>query len=305
VLWSAWEARQFSVAAAARTSSTLITAQRHRPENVMLMNHAYGLFAKLPAYFSNGVMDPRSEFRFLDPNSLAPVPADSMIKGAEGTFEGEIDANPGILDLKPTFKLAPGKRYELKFNLPPRDYEGILQLVGTYFFREYALPHSGERLAFGTAAENAKSLWLWTTADASEEVQLRFIPTGAGKTPTDFMPFAQFEFRTIDPSAEPIQVESLVPLRARVHPSQPAWLETPRMFAEGYVAKVNHQPVAAKASKEGLVMIPLDKEATEVELRYRGPVLLRVAYWGTLLAWTAFLSYLLRFARGRNQLLGV
>ncbi|MFY9924909.1 MAG: hypothetical protein WAK51_10545, partial [Opitutaceae bacterium] len=43
--WSLWESRQYIRAAAERTASEARTAMIQRPENILLMDHAYGLFA--------------------------------------------------------------------------------------------------------------------------------------------------------------------------------------------------------------------------------------------------------------------
>jgi hypothetical protein len=50
--WSLWESRQYVAAGRERTASNEITERNLRPENRPTMNHAYGLFAALPAYFS-------------------------------------------------------------------------------------------------------------------------------------------------------------------------------------------------------------------------------------------------------------
>jgi hypothetical protein len=158
------------------------------------MNHAYGLFSKLPDRFSNGVVDPRSEFRLLERDSLSPLPSIAFQKVESGRFTGVPDANPGILNLQPTLRLAPGKRYELEFTWENHAYQGVLQFVGRDLFREYALPASGERLAFGTTQPHSSKVTLWTTATGGDEVTVRFIPTGPGSKAGDFSAFSRFSF---------------------------------------------------------------------------------------------------------------
>lgn len=282
--WSLWESRQFIRAGRERTASLEATLRSQRPENRLLMNHAYGLFPELPAYFSNGVMDHRAESRLLDLNTLAPLaPANAPEPTAR--FSGVIDANPGVVVLRPTLRLEPDKRYELRFAFDGRDYAGILQFAGPTFFRQYILPQSGKALAFGSQPGNSPSLWLWTTASTTEEVTVRFIPTGPGARAGDYLDFAGFTLREANEAAIAVQTKSLLPYRAAVRAPAAAWLETPRMFIDGYTATVNGQPREVRRSPRGLVMMPVDPDAHEVALTYPGPWLLRLSYFATWVAW--------------------
>ena len=109
-VWSLFEAREFIRAASERTGSAEGSIQAMRPENISLMNHSYGLFSKLPAYFSNGVVDPTSEARLLFLDSGIPIPVNPGKTVLAGRLMGTVDANPGILDLSPTIRLDPGRR---------------------------------------------------------------------------------------------------------------------------------------------------------------------------------------------------
>ena len=46
-----------------------------------------------------------------------------------------------------------------------------------------------------------------------------------------------------DPSAAPVEITSLVPLRAIVRTGEAAWVETPRLFVPGYQAYVDEKAV--------------------------------------------------------------
>ena len=156
------------------------------------MDHAYGLFAKVPAYFTNGVVDPRSQVRLFakDSGKLIPQSPGQIIQ--LGAFIGTVDANPGILDLSPILHISPGLRYELQFVFSKEEIRGVLQLVGHSLFREYSLPSSGEALAFGSGPGNSRSVDLWTSDPSGDDVQVRFIPTLAGAKPSDFARFGSF-----------------------------------------------------------------------------------------------------------------
>ena len=186
-LWSLFEARQFIGAASERTRTDAESARVQRPENLLLMNHSYGLFSKLPAFFSNGVVDPRSAARLRSPGSgnLIPSPHGKVI--LSGAFTGTVDANPGILDLSPVIHLEPRHRYGLEFHFAQESVSGILQLSGRTLFREYSLPFSGEPLAFGSGPGSSRTVGLWTSAADGDDVQVRFIPAPSAQKPDEIL----------------------------------------------------------------------------------------------------------------------
>ena len=296
--WSLWESRQYVAAGRERTASAEISAQNLRPENQPTMNHAYGLFPALPAYFSHGVMDPRAEARLLDHATLAvlPPPAPSPTEPALTPLRGTVDANPGVLLLSPSLTLQPGRRYALEFVFAPKSYVGSLQLSGRTFFREYALPHSGEALAFGSEAPNNPTLPLWTTASEPETITLRFIPTD-GTAPQTFAAFAAIQLREINDATATVNVTAQLPFRATVHATQPAWLETPRMYQAGYQATVDGRAATVKKSPQGLAMIELPYGAQTITLTYQAPMLLRVSYVTSLLLWLLACFLIVRLRR--------
>ncbi len=284
--WSLWESRQFIRAAADRTATAAETARRQCPENLLLMNHAYGLFAALPARFSNGVVDPRAETRLFARGALTPVPAPVYRTVQSGRFIGTPDANPGILNLAPMLRLEPGKRYELEFDWANREYRGVLQFVGRELFREYTLPASGERLAFGAGAPYSRTVSLWSTAPTGDEITVRFIPTGFGEKPANFSPFARFALNEITSATSPVNVTSLLPWEATAHTTFDAWLETPRMAVPGYRASVDGLAADVTRSTDGLLRIAIPPGNHTVTLSFLGTPSLRFSYWGMLVAWT-------------------
>jgi hypothetical protein len=284
--WSLWESRQYIAAGRERTASAEITARNLRAENRATMNHAYGLFPALPAYFSHGVMDPRAEARQLHHSTLAALPpaTPSTTESALTPLSGSVDANPGVLLLSPSLTLQPGRRYTLEFVFAPKSYVGILQLSGRTFFREYALPHSGEALAFGSEAPHSPMLALWTTASDPETITLRFIPTD-GTAPQTFAAFAAIRLCEINDTTSTVKVTAQLPFRATVHATQPAWLETPRMYQSGYQATVDSRAATVKKSPQGLTMIELKPGAQRISLTYQAPALLRLSYTTSFVLW--------------------
>jgi hypothetical protein len=292
--WSLVQARPFLRWVKAGTSSAADTARSLRPENRILMNHAYGLFAGLPPHFSNGVVDPRSEVR------LVPLP-NAVTQGRmidSGPLRGKVDANPGILDLYPALHLDAGRRYQVRLGFSQGSIPGILQCVGRTFFREYRLPSSGEPLSFGSGPSNSPIMDLWTTNPAGDDVEIRFIPDQPGPKASSLAAFGSFEFRELMPGEVPVDVTSLEPLTVRVRTPAPALLETPRMFMPGYRATVDGQPVVPVRSPDSLTGIPVTAGEHTITLAYRGTLLLWVSYWGALAGWAGGL-FLLSYKSGR------
>ena len=301
--WSLWESRQYVAAGRDRTASAEITARNLGPENRVTMNHAYGLFSALPAYFSHGVMDPRAEARLLDHATLAVLtPAPSSTEPTLTRLSGTVDANPGVLLISPSLTLQPGRRYTLEFVFAPNSYVGILQLSGRTFFREYALPHSGEALAFGSEAPHNPTLPLWTTAAEPETITLRFIPTD-GTAPQKFAAFADIRLREVNETTTAVNVTAQLPFLATVLANQPAWLETPRMYQAGYQATADGRPATIKKSPQGLTMIELKPGAHTITLTYQAPLLLRLSYATSVLVWLIALAVIILLHRRPNPAL--
>jgi hypothetical protein len=287
--WSLWESRQFIRAAAERVATEASTAKLQRPENILLMDHAYGLFARIPAYFTNGVIDPRSQARLLSMDSGKPLPGAPGRVIRSGPLAGIVDANPGILDLSPVLHIASGRRYALDFAFARIDVPGILQVQGRFLSREYALPSSGEALAFGSGAGNSRSIDLWTGEPTGEDVSLRFIPMLVGATAKEFAAFGSFTLREIDPAAEPVRIDSLEPFAAEVRTESAALLETPRVFTPGYRATIDGHEAPVLSSDQGLASVPVPPGDHTVSLWFVGPALLRLSYWTSICTWSAIL----------------
>lgn len=284
-LWSVREAGSFQRTARERAAANANSTLWAHSENVTPMRHAYHLFGRQPATMSHGVMHPQSESRLLDPVTSQPLALPPASAASPQLFTGTLDANPGILNLQPALTLEPGRLYELTLEFLDHDYTGVLQITGPGFFREYGLPASGNRRAFGTGPDAARSLPLWTTQPNPVELQLRFIPTQPGVRAETFSPFARFHFQEVSTDKVAIALESLIPYRARVQSPQAALLETPRMSVPGYTATVGGAPVPVRKTPEGFVAVPVPAGTSLVEVKFTGPWMLRAAFWISALAW--------------------
>ena len=288
VAWSSTEIANFIRKARAQAEATADSQLLTLPENVAIQSHTYGLLSGRPAYFNHGVVDPRLELRLLDPtdNHIIASNYPSLTADAfRDVFSGVIDANPGIINLRPALTLTPGQHYFLSFDFIHPNTTGILQLIGPKFYREYVLPLAGEPKAFGAGPAAEKTIALCTSTAIPQTLELRFIPTAPGAVTSTYIPFARYRFAAYDPGSLPIRVDSLIPLRALVRSPRPALLETPRMFVPGYVATVNGAPVAVKKSREGLVAFPVPTGESRVEVRFAGHVTLHAAFWLSLVGW--------------------
>ncbi|HVW20858.1 MAG TPA: hypothetical protein VHC86_06550 [Opitutaceae bacterium] len=283
--WSLWESRQFIRAGRTRTSSAADSIRALQPENLLLMNHSYGLFTALPPYFSNGEMDPAAETRLLSRNTLQPLPRPAATPVVWTPWRTKVDANPGILDLLPVLRLAPGCRYELRLDFAAPNAQGVLELIGRKFYRQYLLPQSGQPEAFGSRPGNPHRLILWSTDPTGEEIALRFIPTSLGDSPPNYRDFGGFAFRKIEPGDQPVAITSLLPFRASVEAPSAAWVETPRMFLGGYVATSDGRRAQVRPSPAGLAMVAVARGTSHIELRYDAPGYLLLSYFAALAAW--------------------
>jgi hypothetical protein len=304
MLWTGWQSLRFVARGFSSHLDAAVSARTHRPENVNLTLISYALFDP-PPWFVNGVMDPLMEFRLRAPfdaheviaNGNAPF-AETVASGVFRVAETESDR----LILTPKLRLQPGLRYRLTldFMAPPQTM--LLQLRGRTFFRQYPLPTAGQPRAFGMQPGNSRSLFLWTTGHSPEEVELHLVATGIESQSR--MRFASFKLEAVAPDRLPVVVESLVPLRARVHAESAGYLEVPRMYLDGYRATVDGRPVYVQASPDALVLLPVPAGESRVEVRYVGPRLLRTAFWLTCAGWCAVGGWLVLPARGRTSARG-
>lgn len=285
-LWSVWEARKFSHGSQVTAGNALAAPRTLPAENVMLTRYAYFVYPHLPPYFSHGVTDPHLENR-LWPGSGSALLSDNFAAAhAAGTvlLQMEFTRQRGAAEetLPRPLQLEPGKRYLLAFDFADPRARGVLQFSGRTFFREYALPEYGEGRSFGLGGERRPLLPVWTSQPDGEEVTVRFIRTISPDQPVMARSLGRVTLLSYDPAALPVRVTSWVPYQAEVAASAPAWLETPRMFQQTYVARVNGAATEIRKSESGLVMVRVPTGTAQVELAYRPPLGLACSFWISL-----------------------
>ena len=301
--WSAGQAQVFLRRAKVNTTNPTASTLSHLPQNIGLTRYAFTSFAPAPAYFSHGYVDPVWENRLLDLESLREVDSNyQAIVGRSGhsLFSREIEVNqpaPQYYVLFDDITLEAGRHYSLEFDFTQPAVQGSLIIEGVTLQRDYYLPESGVGIAlsgeargFGTTGTSKRAIPLRISA-ASAVVRGTFVSATVMDPPLQsFGRMTLKEYRLDD---LPINITSWAPLRATVTSAGPAWMETPRIFVEGYHATVNGTPTETKRSPDGLVMFQVPAGLAEVTLTYPGPVLLRGFYWLSLFGWTVALSWLL------------
>jgi hypothetical protein len=132
---------------------------------------------------------------------------------------------------------------------------------------------------------NNPQLTLWTSQSKTEEVRLRVVGQGLNSGPWANRRFAGYKLERIQSTALPIQLESLLPLRAKVNANIAGYLETPRVYIPGYEAEVDGRSVRVQPSPEGMAMVPVPAGQSRIELRYPGPQITRIAFWISFAGW--------------------
>jgi hypothetical protein len=192
----------------------------------------------------------------------------------------------------------------LRFRFFDRRYSGVLIMRGPRgWYRQYQLPDAGfGPKSFGVDSERPKTLALWNSSSEPQPVDLVFyrpeLPADS-HAPVDF---AELAMLTYDPAKLPVRTLGLIPYRASVTLSEPAFLETPRAFIPGYRATVNGQPHVVEASPNHRAMLKLNPGENLVELRYAGTPWLWLAFGVSALTWCSLLAGAVRALYTRESL---
>ncbi len=295
--WSQWHAWPYVKRGWQVTHTRQDTANQFRLENAVLDRFAYDLMM-MPAYVSNGKTDPRLESRLFVRAKEVGIGPDEIARRMEaaGVQEHRLTSTvepgaPAWLNLSPALTLAPGGHLLLRFEFLPKTYEGWLIVRGPHTYREYQLPDSGWQGAFGVHPERSKTISLWNSGAEPEEVKLSFQRSAAGG---EFGDFARLFVSHYRPELAPVRTLSLQPYKVEVAMPAAGWLETPRTYLPGYVARVDGREAEAGLSPRWLMWVPLDEGTHVVELNYRGTLLFRCTWWLSVAAWVATLVWLVR-----------
>lgn len=266
---------------------TSISDDLHRSENLNLTVTSYAFFQPPPS-FMHAPMDPQMELRLLQRGTAEELVTNWTDPSAEQIeTQGAFTATENLGDttlFDSRFVLKPGTKYRLDWSFLASPAEGILRIAGDHFHREYPLPQSGNPQGFGMLPTNRHGITLWSTAPHGDTVHAELIgPRGLPFASSP--PLADFTFSRIDEQTLPLRLVSLLPLRVEINPATPAYLETPRMFIEGYKAWVAGKEVRPIRSPAGRVMIPVPAGQSHVKLSYKGTFWLQTAFWFTFSSW--------------------
>ena len=259
----------------------------HRSENINLTVTSYAFFRPPPS-FIHAVMDPQMELRLLQRGTAdelatnwTPPAADSI--ESQGTL-WSTNSTADTFVFEPQFALKPNTKYRLDFSFLVPPAEGTLRVLGRHLLRGYPLPQAGNENGFGMLPSNRHGLTLWTTDPSGETVHLELIGT-RGELFPGTPAFADYSLSRIDEAQLPMHVVSIFPLRVEVTSPSPAYLETPRMFIEGYKAWVNGKEERVIRSPAGRVMVPVPAGHSATKLSYKGTFWLRTAFWISFAGW--------------------
>lgn len=304
--WSFHEAEKMIHQLGIKRSTLETTHLFESPHNLILARYSYGSLGRLPPYATHGYADPVFENRLLDrateeviianADAAAPKSFGDQEKARgisekvqEGVFTATNENNTEFHKLSPAITLKPRTHYALRLDFSEPNVAGYLQIIGAGLHREYILPDSGAGLdyqgppkAFGSGEQSSKVVSLYTDAEGEIEPRLSYI---AKRRALDQFPFGHFWLYTYRPESLPIAVDSWIPYRARVQTTTPAWLETPRVWLEGWKALVDGKRVQVARSKNNLVMVPVEPGSSVVALYFNPQRWTRMTYWLGFILW--------------------
>lgn len=307
VLWSGHEVQKIHRGVIARRGSPERAVVLEGESNLVLTRYAYSTFSRIPQYFSHSYMEPVLENRLLDLDTLdvaaanadaaAPQPGargggpQAAVLVQSGQWVGHSIGSSVHYELLPALHLEAGRPYALRVEFEEPGTSGTLQITSKAMFREYALPDSGagegarpRPQAFGSLASSSHVVPLFAPGSGPVAPLSMFVaPRFEGQT----APFARFWLYAYDPAKLPVAVTSWIPYRARVTAQRASYVESPRVWLNGWRAWVNGVQVAAQRSPENLVMVAVPAGASWVELRYEPPLALAAAFWMGAAGWSS------------------
>jgi hypothetical protein len=290
IVWTATQAWALLQRGLASRWNETATEQSHLGNNLDLTATSYA-YLETPAWFVNGVMDPRVELRLLKASDpvTPPVPKPATASVAAGRLAWpHSPASTAI-------RLEPGRRYAITFKFLTATATGELQLFGKTLARHYTLPTAGPGRGFGLHPDSAHVLTVWTSANVPEDIYLRYVPAPGAPA----IELADYTVQPLDPATEPVTLESWVPLRCKViSPDADSFLETCRRYLPGYEATVNGRPVTPQRSPAGQLMVPVPVGRSVVEIRYAGSPWVHRAFAVSAIAWAGVLGLLLAGGAG-------
>lgn len=276
VAWSGYQASRFVVGGFSIRSSEAQTETSIRPEDLALSRYAYDLM-HLPAYYTNGMTDPRLESRLLDDSGSIIIGPDqtARILEARGVRRVRLVCEPipdsNWFNIVPAITVEPGEHLLLRFEFDPNHtYNGYMIMPAEDAYREYHLPDSGLDKAFGIGGLRTSVLSLWNSCKTAEHYRLSVSREHGNDLKVDGGLFADLSISELDPKALPIRLDSFIPYRASVSTKTGGWLETFVLYLPGYRALLDGSPVPVAQSSEALAEVRVPPGDHSIELRFVG-----------------------------------
>lgn len=288
VLWCVSQSQWLNRHLLLLRNSEIQSADLLRTENAALPIYNYN-FLDVPARFSHGVMDYRSESRLLHPatNEIMARPEHREVKRLA------LRATPGgpnqWHNLNTRLELGPLDRKVLRFSFREKAPDGLLLFTGPRFYREYILPSSGMAEGFGAASGNGHDIVVWNSL--SHPVDFEFFWVSSRSLPEEGLDFAEVAVLEEIPGTLPVTTLSLTPTyRVAVNAPGETLLETPRRFIPGYKATRNGTPAEMVRLTTGQVGVRLPSGESLVEIAFVGSEGLRRAGLISLFGWAVALT---------------
>ena len=285
LLWSGWEAAKYVRHGSHTALPAALSNSISRPENSQLLVNwlAFQPFPPASIYQPGRHYDPfllnrlwsQDQTRVLVDNRSFLLAQRKEFPPVTLTAHPLV---PGIWRLLPYFMFQTGQRYLFELEATPQTAAGVFTMSALDF------QHS-ETLTAGTGP--AVVFPFWSSGSNAQPMEMIFLPTESAKAGQLTEDFLHYRLIAYHPEALPIHLKSLIPYRAEVTASEPALLETHRLYVEGYRARVNGKIVPALQSPDNRVMILLPPGTCDVQLDYVGSPLLRAGYLTMGLGWAA------------------
>jgi hypothetical protein len=280
VLWSAWQISLLHTRPGVAEIPPAVHREKFSPENLSLSRYSYAYFAQVPDTFTHSWTDPEFELRLVD-EAGRPVLDNfsAVLRHAPLT-----EFTP--ITVESVITLDGPREYLVEFAFPSPEIRGEVEVKAPGIRHPFTLPASGGDRAFGAGPQAAKATPLSLRNKGPTVVVV--VATEAG---------VSYRVIPYDRAELPIRLRNLQPLQSRVRAPVNAYLETPRLWIDGYAAEVNGQSVPIRKSGQGLVLVPVPAGESEVTLSYPGPALLHLAWYVSLLSLGAWPWLVLRAGR--------
>jgi hypothetical protein len=303
VAWSFFEVGKLHRGILPRRNPLSVVKLLDAPQNLVLTRYSYTSFAAIPSYFSHAHMEPDLENRLLDidtqqiqianadaaapaPDEASRFPSSRLV--AQGTWILRDSDRAGLYSIDSGLDIEAGKHYAIRVEFADPNIHATMELSGNGLWREFILPDSGvgagdrsTPMGFGSLASCSH---VFSLSTASESVRPILIVI-SNNLSANRKVFARYWCYEYDSRSLPVAVESWVPYRARVTTERACYLETPRLWLNGWRARVNGVPAKTIRSKENLVMVPVGAGQSTVTLEYVPPLMLTLAFWSSLAGW--------------------